>query len=134
MTGEAAEGANVEARNLNPGPTGVATLLPERSVKRTTAGFDGSFEITDVIPGSYSVTAWLPASSRVYKNIEVSDRTADLDIAFPRAVFSASILWEDGSPVSTPVITEVVSATISPGPLHDNYLFGCFGRHIQGAS
>jgi hypothetical protein len=115
MTGEPAVRATLDTHSLAPSPEGVASLLPEKTYKTITAGSDGSFEIPGVVPGSYFIMARLPGSLPVSKNIRVADQPVDLDFTFPVSVLSARILWEDGSPVSFPVITEVaVSNTSNP--------------------
>jgi hypothetical protein len=123
MTGEAAANATIEIHSLAPPESGMASLLPGNISKPAITGADGSYEISGVPPGSYSLLARLPGAPQVAKNVVVSDQPVELELTFPAAVFTARILWEDGSPVSLPLISEVAVSKTSTSNLFDTAVF-----------
>jgi len=123
MTGEPAGHTTLEIQSLGSTPLGIASLLPTRTYKAIVTGIDGSYEIPDVGPGSYFILAKLPGAASVAKSIVVADQSVNLNFDFQASVFAARVLWEDGSPILSPLITEVAVRSASIPNIFDTIGF-----------
>ena len=97
IAGVPADGTMIEIRSASglPSAYGLPTLNPMRTVS---ARADGSFEITGVSPGSYTLNASFSGVRAETRNIVVADQPlSGLDFSFRLASLSGRISAEDGS-------------------------------------
>lgn len=113
LAGRPAGGADVLLTRVDPIPAGAAELLPRRTFPGVTSGGDGTFEVTDVVPGTYTLQARIAGTDAIRKSLVVGDKPMESDFAFPIHVVAGRILWEDGTPVSDPLFKEVAVSTAS---------------------
>ena len=97
IAGVPADGAMIEIRNASGPPSayGLPILKPVRTLS---AIADGSFEITGVPPGLYTLNASFSGVRAETRNIVVADQPlSGLDFSFRLASLSGRISAEDGS-------------------------------------
>lgn len=111
--GRPAGGTGLLLTSVDPAPTGVTALLPRRSYVEVSASGDGSFEISGVPPGAYSLQARVSGTPSLTQALHVTDQPMDVDVSVPVSVVVGRIRLMDGSPVSNPVIREVALLTVS---------------------
>jgi hypothetical protein len=89
-------------------------LLPNRNNNPSfKAGGDGTFEITDLVPGKYSLQASISGITPRTKTVDVVDQSVNLDFDLSVNVLSGRIVWEDGSPFTDSAIGPVALSTTS---------------------
>jgi hypothetical protein len=99
--GRPAIGASISILRGSAAATGLpAGVLPTRSPTVVDAKADGSFEIANVVPGTYRVEAQLSGMRPQTSTLVVgSQPVRDLAFSFPIALLTGRLLMEDGSPV-----------------------------------
>jgi hypothetical protein len=100
-------------RGNSGGSPGASSFLPARSYKPVTTGGDGTFEISDVVHGQYSLQARVAGASPLTKTVDVADGSVNLNFDFTITVISGRISWEDGSQFSDPAIGQIAISTTS---------------------
>ena len=109
-----AGGATIELRLRNPQPTMGLSMLPMPSLQPAISAPDGSFEITDVLPGTYTVHAMMAGTSPIDTTLVIGDQPVnDLRFAFPMSILLGQVLSEDGSPFAdAQALREVAVVTL----------------------
>ena len=103
-------GANLELSSPIATST-VAGFLPNRVYAPVTTGADGFAEFSLVREGKYTLVAKLPPAAPVLKTLEIRDQPVNVELSLPVNVITGRVLWQDGTPVSDPVLNQVAFRT-----------------------
>lgn len=99
-TGEAVPGSRVTLQPADRNAGTAATLgLPKMAAGSVDAGEDGTFQIPNVLAGSYVARVTVPGTRAFAREVVVSNGPIrDLQLALPLSLLSGKVLWEDGTP------------------------------------
>lgn len=137
--GRPAIGASISLRRGSAAPTGIpAGVLPTRSPTTVDVKADGSFEIANVIPGTYTVDAQLSGMKTQTSTLVVgSQPVRNVDFSFPIAVLAGRLMMEDGSPVPNvlafgeALVTTVLYPNLKMSTIFSISSDGTFSRVIE---
>jgi hypothetical protein len=129
--------SDADVRLVSRHNSGLALSLPQRSLTRGYTAADGSFELQDILDGSYDLEVRVSGITPVVSELVVEKESLKaIAVAVPVAMLSGRIVLEDGMPLDTEAIGAVVASTVLNPNLTSRVTFplnaaGEFGRLIE---